>query len=250
VAGDVKTVWLSQSSVAEIYVPIDSGTDGTLSVVIRTDNEAGAIRALADTAARINPNGPPVAAESMASIVARSEQRRWFYSVLVSLFAFLSVAVSIVGVSGAVAQVVALRSKEMGIRVALGARPSKVVWLVMRQGLRPATLGVLAGAVAAWSAIPPAPEECEPSALLTDSAPLLPVDPRQPEPMSVSGATRHARSATAQAHDIAEQSCLRTAHSALSNSRGSTRSTLTIEGTEARSATAVIMARPTGMSVE
>jgi len=150
VAGDVKTVWLGESSAAEIYVPIDSGADSPLSVVIRTDNEPRARRALAETAARINPNGPPVAAESMASIVARSEQRRWFYSVLVSLFAFLSVAVSIVGVSGAVAQVVALRSREMGIRVALGACPSTVVWLVMRQGLRPATLGVLAGAVAAW----------------------------------------------------------------------------------------------------
>ena len=150
VAGDVKTVWLSQSSVAEVYVPIDSRANSTLSVVIRTDNEPRTIHALAGAAARVNPNGPPVAAESMASIVARSEQRRWFYSVLVSLFACVSVVVSIVGVSGAVAQVVALRSREMGIRVALGARPSTVVWLVIRQGLRPATLGMLAGAVASW----------------------------------------------------------------------------------------------------
>jgi putative ABC transport system permease protein len=150
VAGDVKTTWLSQPAAAEIYVPLEAGAVSTLSVVIRTDNEPRAIRALADTVARLHPNGPLVAAESMTSIVGRSEQRRWFYSVLVSLFAFLSVAVSIVGVSGAVAQVVALRAREMGIRVALGASQSTVVWLVMRQGLRASTLGVLAGAVGAW----------------------------------------------------------------------------------------------------
>lgn len=102
----------------------------------------------------------------------------------------------------------------------------------------------------ARSTIPRAPEACVPSALLTDSARFCPSTRASQNRCRVSGAPPHARSATAQAHDIAEQSCLRIAHSALSNSLGSTRSTLTIEGTEARSATAVIMAKPTGMSVE
>jgi hypothetical protein len=150
VVGDVKAVWLSQPAAAEVYVPIESAIGGSLSVVVRADSERRALAALREAAARIDPGGPPVAVESMTSIVARSEERRWFYSVLVSLFACLSGVVAGVGAYGAVAEIVTQRAREMGIRAALGASPRSVLILVMRQGLRPAAIGVLAGALCAW----------------------------------------------------------------------------------------------------
>jgi ABC-type antimicrobial peptide transport system permease subunit len=54
-----------------------------------------------------------------------------------------------VGIFGIVGYLVARRTQEIGIRVALGARPSSVLWLVLRDGLRPVLLGVAAGALGA-----------------------------------------------------------------------------------------------------
>jgi putative ABC transport system permease protein len=150
VAEDVRTMRLSQSPFTELYVPIDSAAASALSVVLRADSEGRAVRFLAAAAAHVNPDGPPVAVESVTSIIARSEERRWFYSVLLSLFGFLSVAVAAVGVYGVVTHAVTLRSREIGIRTALGSPASRVFLLVIRQGLRPVAIGVGAGLVTSW----------------------------------------------------------------------------------------------------
>ena len=125
---------LSDSSAAEIYVPIDSGADNPL--IGRDSNGKRATRKT-----RTGRNGRahqperPTSGGRVDGVDRGSERTASLVLFgIVSLFAFLSVAVSIVGVCGAVAQVVALRAREMVIRVALGARPSTVVWLVMRQG--------------------------------------------------------------------------------------------------------------------
>ena len=68
---------------------------------------------------------------------------------LVGSFATLALMIAGVGVFGIVGFLVARRTQELGIRMALGARPSNVLWLVLSEGLRPVLLGVVVGSVGA-----------------------------------------------------------------------------------------------------
>jgi ABC-type antimicrobial peptide transport system permease subunit len=75
--------------------------------------------------------------------------RRRFYASLIAVFAALALGLAGVGVYGVLAQAVGERSREIGLRVALGAAPREVTGLVVRQGLAPAALGVGGGIVLA-----------------------------------------------------------------------------------------------------
>jgi putative ABC transport system permease protein len=68
-----------------------------------------------------------------------------FTMLLAGSFATLALLIAAVGVFGIVGYLVARRTQELGIRMALGARPSTVLWLVLREGLTPVLLGVVVG---------------------------------------------------------------------------------------------------------
>jgi predicted lysophospholipase L1 biosynthesis ABC-type transport system permease subunit len=92
----------------------------------------------------------------MTAIVDEQMARPRFYLVLVGLFAGLAVVLAAVGLYGVVAYVVTQRTREIGVRMALGARRGAVVRLMLWQGLRPAAIGMalgVAGALALSRAI-------------------------------------------------------------------------------------------------
>src|SRR5262249_31756679 len=75
-----------------------------------------------------------------------------FYAMLIAIFAGLALALAAVGVYGVLSQAVGERTREIGLRVALGAGPQQVTALVVRQGVAPASIGLgigLAGALGA-----------------------------------------------------------------------------------------------------
>ena len=153
VAGDVRTTWLTQPARPTVYLPITSEVSTRLTLVARAAKPPAVIPAIRDAVRRVNPDGPSVAVEPLETIVWRSEERRRFYLVLVSLFAALSGAVAAVGIYGVVARSTALKAREFGIRLALGAHPPSLVRRVVVQGLRPVAIGGLIGLVGAWWAI-------------------------------------------------------------------------------------------------
>jgi len=99
----------------------------------------------------IDPNLPLSDVQTMDEIVSRSVAPRRFNMFLLTIFAAVALLLALVGVYGVLAYSVGQRTAEIGLRVALGATPRKVLTLIVSQGMRPILIGIgigLLGAVA------------------------------------------------------------------------------------------------------
>jgi putative ABC transport system permease protein len=93
----------------------------------------------------VDSTQPIVDLKSMKMIINDSVGSSRFYGMLISSFAVLAVALAVIGLYGVIGYSVAQRTREIGVRMALGARGSDVLWLVLRQGLLLAVIGTLFG---------------------------------------------------------------------------------------------------------
>jgi predicted permease len=95
--------------------------------------------------------GLPVAdIRSMSQIVSRSTSRERFNTLLMTVFALSALALAAIGIYGVMAYAVQQRTREIGVRLALGAEPGRVRTMVVLQGMRLAMTGVILGVVAAY----------------------------------------------------------------------------------------------------
>jgi putative ABC transport system permease protein len=136
-----------------IYVPFQQNTwAGALrnsSVVIRTNSDPhNLIPALRREFRSVDPSFPITQVRTMDEIIGESLSQRKFNTTLLTLFAFLAGALAIVGIYGVMSYNVTQRTREMGIRAALGARNSDLTKLVTSSGARLAALGIVIGIVA------------------------------------------------------------------------------------------------------
>jgi ABC-type antimicrobial peptide transport system permease subunit len=86
----------------------------------------------------------------MEDVIDAANARPRFLTVLLSLFSFIALALAAVGIYGVMAFLVAQRTREFGIRMAIGAAPARVLHLVLGQGLRLGLIGVAVGALGAF----------------------------------------------------------------------------------------------------
>jgi putative ABC transport system permease protein len=119
-------------------------------IVIRTATDAhNFIPAIRRELRSVDPTFPITQTRTMDEITGDSLSQRRFNTALLALFAFVAVALAAVGIYGVMSYTVSQRTREMGIRVALGARPSDIAMLVTANGARFAALGIAIGAIAA-----------------------------------------------------------------------------------------------------
>jgi predicted lysophospholipase L1 biosynthesis ABC-type transport system permease subunit len=135
----------------DIYVPLGQFGPAELTVAMRTGPgvappDAATIR---DIVRELDPGLPVIGLETFEGALRSSVAPARFYLHTMAIFAALALILACVGLYGVVAYVVSQRGREIGIRMALGARGEQVVRLMLRQGLVPAGLGMIIGLVLA-----------------------------------------------------------------------------------------------------
>ncbi|MEO7962645.1 MAG: FtsX-like permease family protein, partial [Gemmatimonadaceae bacterium] len=121
-----------------------------LYMVRTTGNPEALIPAVRETLRSINANLPLYDAMSLEARVGQALGRLRFGAVLLGSFAILGLVLTMVGIYGVLSYSVAQRTRELGIRLALGAARGALVSMVMRRAMALASLGVVAGLAAAW----------------------------------------------------------------------------------------------------
>ncbi len=153
VVGTINSIDLGEPVAKErLYYPVAQQPIASMALVIKTRVDPRALVSQVRSAvAEIDPEQPMADVRTMDEWMARSLEGRRAPMLLLALFGAVALTLSAVGIYGVLAFGVAQRSREFGIRQALGAEPRAILALVLSQGMRTAGIGVvlgLAGAVA------------------------------------------------------------------------------------------------------
>ncbi|HXS24863.1 MAG TPA: FtsX-like permease family protein, partial [Gemmatimonadales bacterium] len=153
VVGDEHQTSLSTPPQIEMYQPFAQNPNSYMTLVTRTTSDpTDMIPAVRRAIADLDPNVAIATLNTMEQLRSSTLARQRFITILLLTFAGAGLLLSTVGVYGVIAQMARRRTREMGIRIALGAPVGRVQWLVVNQGLRLVGFGVLLGTVAALGA--------------------------------------------------------------------------------------------------
>lgn len=157
VVGNVKQLGLDEQPPPEVFVPflqdpLFPDYQRSMMIVARSKSDPGAIAGpLRAAVTSVDKSLPVYALKPMTENLRDSLARRRFNLVLLSIFSCVALALAAVGIYGVINYSVNQRTHEMGIRMALGARPLDVVQLVVRQSMLLVLGGVATGLVASWA---------------------------------------------------------------------------------------------------
>jgi len=152
IVGNVRYESLTDESPPAVYFPHPDLTYSFMTLVIRTDGDPSAIAPAVQREVRaLEPDQPVSDVRTMNQVMSEWVARSRFNTLLLGLFAGLATLLSAVGIFGVMNYSVALRTREIGLRLAVGAQPRQVLLLVLKQGFWLTMIGVALGLAAAFA---------------------------------------------------------------------------------------------------
>jgi putative ABC transport system permease protein len=150
IVGMVRTVrhddLANQPKLAELYFPVSQRPDLRMTLLLRAKGDPQAlVSAVREAVQSVDPNLPVFNIRTMESQLSNELATQRLSVVLVSLFSILALLLAAVGLYGVLAYSIAQRTREIGIRIALGAESGSILGLVVRQGLIIVGVGLAAG---------------------------------------------------------------------------------------------------------
>jgi len=150
--GDVRHAGLDAPPEMQIYLPQAQWVDSDMILVFRAVGDPGHLAAAVRQAVwAVDPDQPVSYPATMDGVRAVSMARRRFALTLLSAFGGIALVLALVGLYGVLSHSVVQRTREIGVRVALGARPRQVLALVLGDASRLVGAGLLAGTVLAMA---------------------------------------------------------------------------------------------------
>jgi len=146
IVGDVRQLGLDASPDPELFMPYDQWPAEEMSLVLRIAAEPSSLIPQVEKEIwRVNPDQPVTEIKTMDEWVATEAAGRRFILLLIGAFAAIAAILAAVGIYGVASYGMRQRTREIGIRMALGAQPRQIAGLVLHQNLRWLSIGIAAG---------------------------------------------------------------------------------------------------------
>jgi len=153
IARDVRGWALETKPIPEVYLPLEQEYRKDMTFVVRADvvSASSLERAIRSEMKSLDPALPVANYRTMERLVANAVARPRFSAFLFGLFAASALLLTVVGLYGVVAYAASQRTREIGVRIALGASQRNILALVIRQGMLPALAGLIIGIAGAFA---------------------------------------------------------------------------------------------------